>query len=229
VLAGHKVSERFLKMTASVQGFIGGSCLGMGLALVHAVLSFSAWHSLGFNAPWLQLTSRVVLMLLLAGCILLLLPALCSLLFRAARRAGVTILAGLVSVAAGAVCGLYADHAIQKHGESTVVSRGVPIVHAIARYEVDNGQPPGGLHQLVPKYVDGIPPTGFVTFPRFEYQRSTRTGRWRLSARIEEVSLAYLCFEPHDPPGVPIGDHANAWVREVDDGCVAGAVSHSPS
>jgi hypothetical protein len=215
-----------MRLTGSVGGLTAGGCLGSALAIVHAVLSISAWQPLGFSAPWLHLTSRIALILALAGCLLLFVPALLLLCFSATRGRGVPLLNGLLPAGLGATFALYADHGLQARGEAIVVQRGIPIAEAIAKYEADTGKTPIGLHQLVPKYLDSIPATGFVALPRFEYQTNTRTGRWRLLARVEEIPPHYLCFEPRGPLGAPLRAHASAWVREVDDGCVPGAVPH---
>jgi len=208
---------------------VGGIAIGAGLGLVHAALSLSIWHTSGLDSETLLFASRAVLILAIGGCSLLICPALLSLCFRRTRRGAIVALSALVPIGLGGVCGLHVDQELARRRQSRVVERGALIVQAIARFEADRGRPPLGLHELVPKYLDGIPPTGLVAHPQFEYRAGTPTGRWRLSARVEDLRPVYLCLEPRVPAGVPPAADASAWSMDAEGGCVPGAGPRHPS
>jgi len=48
--------------------------------------------------------------------------------------------------------------------------RAAPLIDALNAFTADAGRPPGGLHELVPQYIDEIPETGLMAYGPFEYQ-----------------------------------------------------------
>ncbi|MEM9381994.1 MAG: hypothetical protein AAGB93_18710 [Planctomycetota bacterium] len=79
--------------------------------------------------------------------------------------------------------------------------RAAPLIAAIDRFVADNGAPPRDLDALVPEWIDSIPSTSLLTYPRFE-------------------------FEPSDLRGAPYSDEAAlppTWSLRVD--CARGVLN----
>lgn len=77
----------------------------------------------------------------------------------------------------------------------------VPLVDAIRAYEADTGYAPPALDQLVPKYIDRLPSTGYRPVPAFSYARGP--GReWTLEVPSTSLLFDVDAFQYYSPvPG----------------------------
>jgi hypothetical protein len=113
---------------------------------------------------------------LLAPLTLLAIPALLlSLLLslsRRRRRAALTWFAACAGVVGGAYLGTGLARPQRLRSIEHVPSRASALVQAIEAFERDQGRAPDRLEELVPRYLDAIPPTGLGGHPRWFYNRA---------------------------------------------------------
>lgn len=81
--------------------------------------------------------------------------------------------------------------------------RAIPLTRAIERFEKDHERPPQSLQELVPTYIEAIPPTKVPGNPPFEYRFGEGTERrWelRVDATVALSFSTFLYWPEHDYP-----------------------------
>lgn len=107
-----------------------------------------------------------------------------------------------ISLSALLVCGVSflvvpylgpASHAALQEACRRATENGKVIVVALEHYHQENGKYPEDLCEVVPKYMEKIPPTGMVGYPEFRYRLPNPNDKFdKFSGYEIRVSLTYL-------------------------------------
>lgn len=73
-------------------------------------------------------------------------------------------------------CGLKLGKKIRTLGFEGLAARSAPLVEAIHQYTDDSGSPPESLDDLVPDYLEKVPRTGVMAYPRYYYDVASSNG-----------------------------------------------------
>lgn len=76
-----------------------------------------------------------------------------------------------------------------------------PIIEAIEKYKLENGQFPNNLKDLSPGFIPNIPHTGMCAYPGYEYRKSkeiSETGGYELfiSTSIGAINWDEFIYRP---------------------------------
>jgi hypothetical protein len=133
-----------------------------------------------------------------------------SILRRSWRPLGLA-LAALLGLVIGYLPASSAYDALRWHSYELLSARSAPFISAIEAYERANGAPPQDLSQLVPTFIDAIPPTGMAKTPRYQYTTTDQTcapqNRWQLSVPAGDFigfDLFFYC---------PLQDYSSRFKR----------------
>lgn len=82
-------------------------------------------------------------------------------------------------------------------------ARARPVIEAIQRFDDVNGRPPEALGELVPVHLPGVPATGLLSYPTFEYEKFADTPQrlvwWDLGSRAGAPMAGLLVYPDGDP------------------------------
>ena len=143
--------------------------------LVHGLWIVANWYALRPDGSSLALWYALLLTFPGAYALLLILVGLAGLIPRGSRAFSARLLsASLIWVLSFIICVRVAG-VVRMQAMREFAERSQPLVAAIHAYEREQGRPPSGLQELVPKYLPSIPATGMTAYP--EYQLYTGEAR----------------------------------------------------
>lgn len=130
--------------------------------------------------------------------------------YRAFRRPGVggrtlaaTSLSVLVSTAVAYLVLTPAWWPLRRWAFERAAARAEPVIAAIQEFERVTGEPPASLSELVPTYLAGVPGTGLIPYPTFEYSRFDESGGsllwWDLGSRQGAEMSGLWVYADGDP------------------------------
>ena len=74
------------------------------------------------------------------------------------------------------VCGFRLEWRIKRHRLAQVARKMEPVIEAIEKFKTGTGAYPVELWQLVPEYLEKLPPTGMAGYPTLSYMRRESWG-----------------------------------------------------
>ncbi len=130
------------------------------------------WCKLNGNSAFLSVLTLVLDEIFIGGVLaslVFLVLAIPAMFFRRWRAvAVVALLCGVATMTSPFTIGPktmeYRMTAFQRLGE-----RSMPLVSAVHRFYSENGRPPRVLEELIPNYIERIPPTGMSAYPAYSY------------------------------------------------------------
>lgn len=178
-----------------------GAGLGAALGSGHCLAVYEAWRPTGIGIG-LDL-SMYAMRVLLKSAGLGVLFGLLGLLFRRSRAVSSRLLGGCAALLTVILLSSLPESWLRQQGLARLIHRGTPLLEAILRFEAERGEPPAQLEDLVPHYVNLVPSTGTVAFPRYLFVRgdSDQPGRWWLSVPTGATIMSDFTSLEFDPTG----------------------------
>jgi hypothetical protein len=183
------------------------SALGRGLliggilsACINGPIIAVEWYIV---SPWGTGAASILTLLLFsttAPSLAILLISLIGLIFKRFRRLSAIVCFACLSYFVVGVVSLRIAGSVRMAAFEDVAERGKPLIAAISSFEADRGRPPADLSELVPDFLDAIPPTGIRAYPAYTYVLPDTAG--------------FFCGEPWP--------EENPWILVVHAGVIGG-------
>ena len=154
------------------------------------------------------------------GSILSALGGFLMLISKKTRRQAVCLIIAIFIYLVTFSAGLIIGKMVYVHGFAKLAERSKPLIESIKLYEKDHGQAPSALEELIPDYIDEVPPTGMGIAPKYEYNRSEGIGEdtywgnpWQLVVNVDSKVIG--CHKFVYAPNQNYPDNRN--LRKITD------------
>jgi hypothetical protein len=152
-----------------------GAAIGAGVGGLNILVSWFQVSAYGSRSLGLL---PMLFTLPLMGAFLAVPPCLILLFFPETRLWAGRILLTAVMALTVAIPLMPLAGTVRMRGFHQLAFRSAPLVHALAAYTTDHGNPPETLNALIPDYIQKIPSTGMGAYPAYQYAAGDEARKW---------------------------------------------------
>ena len=120
-----------------------------------------------------------------------------------------------------ALVGVRGGEVIRTSAFKNLAKRSAPLVRAITRYSAEHGSPPDSLDALLPDYLDKLPSTGMMAYPKYRYAVGSDAMRyegnpWILRIFTPSGGINFDEFFYFPLQNYPESGYGGSWERVED-------------